>query len=117
MWSCWLAGGEGIVELIVSLSGREDGKDGKDARKQVVNISSAPFPLQIGRFMYSRQNCRLQSLQLPARYSFRSVPPPPPPPFPLPLPLLGVDVGFSVSVSCEFDGKGDSVEANKGHPF
>ena len=43
-------------------------------RKQVVKISSNILSLHMGRFIYSRQNCRLQSLQFPALYSFLSFP-------------------------------------------
>jgi hypothetical protein len=44
---------------------------GHNSRKHVAATSFSVAPLQIGR-LYPRQNCRLQSLQFPARYCFRS---------------------------------------------
>lgn len=55
----------------------------RDIRKHVATTSSTPASRQIGRWA-SMQYCRLQSLQFPARNSFRSSSSPPPLPAPPP---------------------------------
>lgn len=64
------------------LGGGGGGENQKDIRKHVATTSSTPASRQMGRWA-SMQYCRLQSLQFPARNSFRSSSPPPlpaPPP-------------------------------------
>lgn len=53
------------------------GKQAENSRKQVATTSSGPASRQIGKCA-SIQYCRLQSLQFPARNSFRSSSPSPP---------------------------------------